>query len=166
MKIKKSNTIPGAASECAYVWLPGGGMIIVDTKDDAKNNDLAAMVEDWHNEWHASKLLVQFAQDDALRHADNARKSSEDAAKSRAVLSRAMSGSSGFNGPVRCEVTAAGVVWLMDPTKRGKGLALHYPSLDALWRQHPELRPVKWGEDEDGKYMILDGWAFPLLEVR
>lgn len=40
-----------------------------------------------------------------------------------------------------------GSVWMLDPVKRSGGFGLRFDSLDELWRAHPNLRPVAWGED-------------------
>lgn len=48
-----------------------------------------------------------------------------------------------------------GGVWLLDPEKGPAGLGFWFESLDALWRAHPDLRPVSW---EDGR-LIVEPWA-------
>ncbi len=59
-------------------------------------------------------------------------------------------------GRGRVEVNEDGSCWLMDPEKRGSGYSLRYLSLTDLWRDKPALRPVEWGFDHDGPFMIVD----------
>lgn len=57
---------------------------------------------------------------------------------------------------VRTDPHHAGMVWLLDPGKGWDGFGYSFPSLDDLWRQMPDLRPVAWGEDEDGPWMDVE----------
>lgn len=56
-------------------------------------------------------------------------------------------------------VDAQGRAWLQDPVKRANGFGFRFPSLADLWRAHPELRPVRWGEDADGPFLIVETFA-------
>ena len=42
----------------------------------------------------------------------------------------------------------SGGVWLLDPVKQNAGFGLWFESLDALWRAHPNLRPVSWASGD------------------
>jgi hypothetical protein len=62
-------------------------------------------------------------------------------------------------GEALVRVADDGVAWLLDPVKQERGFGMRYPSLADLWREHPELRPVRW----DGGDLIVD--ATIALEV-
>lgn len=158
---KRSETVPGAAPSLAAIHIKSEGSIVVDLKRDDRNNEIAAMIVDAFSDFERLKRAVADAEDRAAKAEEAKRRAQFDARGRREELERALSGRSGFNGPVRCEVAEDGKVWLLDPVKRGRGLGLHYDSLDALWRHHPELRPTAWGSDDDGAYVILDGWRCP-----
>ena len=49
-----------------------------------------------------------------------------------------------------------GGVWLLDPEKGPTGFGWWFESLDALWRAHPDLRPVAW----DNGGLLVEPWAY------
>ena len=51
-------------------------------------------------------------------------------------------------GEALVRVADDGVAWLLDPVKQEAGIGLRYPSLADLWREHPELRPVRWANGD------------------
>lgn len=62
-------------------------------------------------------------------------------------------------GRALVRVERDGSVWLQDPAKQDRGLGFRFESLADLWRTHPELRPVEWGVDDQGPYMLVEAFA-------
>lgn len=62
-------------------------------------------------------------------------------------------------GDVFVRVADDGSAWLLDPDKRERGMGFRFDSLDAVWRTHPALRPVRWGSDAEGPFLILRAFA-------
>lgn len=58
-------------------------------------------------------------------------------------------------GRARVVVDADGAAWLQDPEKGDAGMGLRFPSLAALWRDMPSLRPVSW----EGGVMIVESFG-------
>jgi len=55
-------------------------------------------------------------------------------------------------------VDSDGAAWLQDPEKGDAGMGLRFPSLAALWRDMPSLRPVSW----EGGRLIVESFAMDL----
>ena len=85
--------------------------------------------------------------------------SAEAAHRARAIaqerLSRVLTGKAPFFGRLLVRVGADGSAWLLDPEKQERGFGLRFGSLAELWRAHPELRPVTWGDGD----LLVEGLA-------
>lgn len=82
------------------------------------------------------------------------------AAEARAKLAEGKLASvlrpSGIRGRFLVRTYPSGEVWLLDPQKQESGWGLSFPSLDELWRAHPDLRPVSWV----GGDLIVEPWVY------
>lgn len=82
------------------------------------------------------------------------------AAEARAKLAEGKLASvlrpSGIRGRFLVRTYPSGEVWLLDPQKQESGWGLRFPSLDELWRAHPDLRPVSWVGGE----LIVEPWVY------
>lgn len=74
-------------------------------------------------------------------------------------LRRVLTGRNFAHGECFVRVGDDGSAWLLDPVKRDAGWGLRFPSLTDLWRDHPELRPVRWGADPRGPFLIVSPMA-------
>jgi hypothetical protein len=74
-------------------------------------------------------------------------------------LRATLTGRVGVTGDLFVRREADGSVWLLDPDKREAGFGFRFGSLDELWRTHPELRPIRWGADERGPFLIVASMA-------
>ena len=99
---------------------------------------------------------VMAAVANAFEAADAARQGQRDAEQR---LRRVLKGDSYAHGALYVTIDAKGQAWLMDPVKRGGGFGFCWPSLAELWHAHPELRPVRWGSDADGPFLIVEPMA-------
>jgi len=76
----------------------------------------------------------------------------------RAISEAARTGRRSFFGPVLMKPVAgdwAGEVWLMDPTKQERGLALRFKSVAEVRSLHPEL----WITSVSDNGVMLDAWG-------
>lgn len=82
------------------------------------------------------------------------------AAEARAKLAEGKLASvlrpSGIRGRLLVRTYPNGEVWLLDPQKQESGWGLCFPSLDELWRAHPDLRPVSWV----GGDLLVEPWVY------
>lgn len=69
-------------------------------------------------------------------------------------------------GRLLVRVYADGSAWLLDPDKRERGFGFGWPSLTELWRAHPDLRPVKWGADGEGPFLLVEPTALEAAPAR
>lgn len=92
----------------------------------------------------------------AFRNADVAREARR---RTEARLAGVMQGSPNARGTFFVRVDAQGQAWLQDPIKRDGGLGFVFPTLADLWRAHPELRPVRWGDDETGPCLFVEAFS-------
>lgn len=90
------------------------------------------------------------------------------AAEARAKLAEGKLASvlrpSGIRGRLLVRTYPNGEVWLLDPQKQESGWGLSFPSLDELWRHHPDLRPVSWVNGD----LLVEPWVYqpPTVEDR
>lgn len=93
----------------------------------------------------------------AIIDRDSARRAQQDAA---VRLDRVLHGRTPAFGEILVRVDPHnGSAWLLDPVRKDAGFGLRFPSLNDLWREHPELRPVRWGADADGPVLIVAAFA-------
>lgn len=90
-----------------------------------------------------------------LQHANEARRAAESRAES------AITGRRRFFGPVLLVPASsgdwAGEVWLLDPDKRERGVALRFASVAEVRAAHPEL----WVAGAAHGGVLLDAWGAP-----
>lgn len=55
-------------------------------------------------------------------------------------------------------------VWLLNPDGEFKRAGLWFSSLEQLWRAHPNLRPIAWGEDKHGPWLRVASVTLPSIE--
>lgn len=88
------------------------------------------------------------------------------AAEARAKLAEGKLASvlrpSGIRGRFLVRTYPSGEVWLLDPQKQESGWGLCFPSLDELWRAHPDLRPVSWV----GGDLLVEPWVYQAPTVN
>lgn len=93
----------------------------------------------------------------AILDRDIARRTQKDAATR---LDRVLHGRTPAFGEILVRVDQrTGAAWLLDPVRKDAGFGLYFPSLADLWREHPELRPIRWGADADGPVLIVSAFA-------
>lgn len=91
--------------------------------------------------------------ENAYEERDAARRRAR-AAESR--LERVLSGGRALSEKgFHVSVAADGSAWLQCPEKRDAGFGFRFASLADLWRVHPDLRPVEWGQDERGPFLTV-----------
>jgi len=113
----------------------------------------------------ASDLLtadwqIEAARREAAHAKETAHSARADANANREALGAVLIGTRRFFGPVLLVPGAHGwdeEVWLLDPEKGERGTGLRFGSLQILWINHPELRPV----GVHGQGILLDALALP-----
>lgn len=82
------------------------------------------------------------------------------AADARAKLAEGKLASVLRPSPIRgrflVRIYPGGEAWLLDPEKQESGYGYGFPSLDELWRAHPNLRPVWWADGD----LIVEPWVY------
>ena len=104
---------------------------------------------------HPETLELGRLQRQAKNLLDSAKAAHGARAEAQERLSRVLTGRAPFFGRLLVRTGADGVAWLLDPDKQERGFGLRFESLTELWRAHPELRPVSWGDDG----LIVEGLA-------
>lgn len=149
-EIKPAATIPGAAPEWAWVYVDDATIYVrpVCGGDDVANAVAARIADALQRYDEATASLRNEIADlrAKLSRSDGALKDT------RARLDAVIGGRRRFFGEALVRVADDGAVWLLDPVKREAGIGLRFSSLSALWREHPELRPVRWS----GGDLIVD----------
>jgi hypothetical protein len=99
----------------------------------------------------ASRAIAQ-AQNAQAAAEDRSRRSHSARIDAEKRLDTVLHGRRRLFGEALVRVADDGVAWLLDPVKQERGFGMRYPTLADLWREHPELRPVRW----DGGDLIVD----------
>ena len=146
---------PDRPAQLRVEW-PGGSLAMYSTFVEGRG--AASAVLD-----HIAVAIPACGADlaDIRSHLEQAEKVADDAKRAarryrerlRAVLGETR-GIGAFGDILVREIPGAGA-WLLDPEKREAGFGLRFDSLDDVWRSHPHLRPVRWGADADGPFLIV-----------
>jgi hypothetical protein len=151
---RRAERVPGQASRPAWLHITDGAhntgaSVLVDHCD----TEFAAAVADAIAEVLPDATL-------AVKRATHAQANAEERARREHLLRRdaedrldaVLHGRRRLFGEVLVRVCEDGSAWLLDPVKQEAGWGLRYPSLADIWRDYPELRPVRW----DGGDLIVD----------
>lgn len=151
---RRAEEVPGMPDRPAWIHVNDGthttgASVVVDHYDLAFAQTVADAIAEILPDATRAIAIARTAQADAEARTRRAGALRQDAQER---LHAVLHGRRRLFGEVLVRVTKDGAAWLLDPVKQEAGFGLRYPSLADVWREHPELRPVRW----DGGDLIVD----------